>query len=87
MNTCPCSVCGEGGHHPRRCPTLSDPLKEGFYKGQIPRGGGGDEEDDHLRRGLRVRDYPMPVFLHASDFCISYHPVVMKKIESIRRAL
>lgn len=85
MNSTPCTVCGEGGHAARKCPTLSDPLKEGFYKGQVPRGGGGEEDDEHL--GLRVRNYPMPIFLHTSNFCISYHPVVMKKIESIRRAL
>lgn len=85
MNTCPCSICGEGGHHMRKCPTLSDPLKEGFYKGQIPRGGGGEEEDEHLR--LRIRNNPVPIFLHPSNFRIAHHPVVMEKIESIRWTL
>ncbi len=46
MNPIPCSVCQESGHHAAKCPTLSDPLKQGFYTG----GGGGhahggDEEE------------------------------------------
>jgi hypothetical protein len=39
-----CSLCSSAGHNANKCPTLSDPLKEGFYSG----GGGGhshDEED------------------------------------------
>ncbi len=48
MNSaCPCGVCNEAGHTSRECPTLYDPLKEGFYAGG---GGGGghshDEEDE-----------------------------------------
>lgn len=104
MESCPCTVCGEGGHHPRKCPSLHDPLFLGFYKGQVPRGGGGEEEDEsiahlrvvqgqpHLRvvQGqphLRVRYNPMPIFLHTKNLCIAHQPVVMKKIESLGRAL
>lgn len=49
MNTVPCSVCQEAGHHARRCPELSQPLKSGFY---APSGGGryaGDDEDEKLK--------------------------------------
>jgi hypothetical protein len=94
MESCPCNVCGEGGHHPRKCPTLADPLFLGFYKGQIPRGGGGEEEDDeHLRVAVvqgqphLVRDNPVTVFLHAKNLSIPHQPVVMKKVESLRRSL
>jgi len=83
MNSTPCTVCGEGGHHTRKCPTLSSPLELGFYKGQIPRGGGGEEDDEHLS----VRNNPMPIFLHPSYFRIPHQPVVMKKVESVRGAL
>lgn len=80
MNSTPCTICGEGGHHPRKCPTLSAPLEPGFYKGQIPSGGGGGEDDEHLR----VRNNPMPIFLHANYLRIPHQPVVMKKIESFK---
>ncbi len=49
MNTVPCSVCSQAGHHARRCPELSAPLQPGFY---APSGGGrytGDEEDEKLK--------------------------------------
>ena len=86
MNACPCSVCGEGGHHPRRCPTLWSPLEPGFYKGQVPRGGGGEEDDDeHLR--VLIWNQPMSIFLHAKNLRIPHQPVVMKKVESFRGAL
>lgn len=77
MNATPCSVCGEGGHGARKCPTLSSPLEPGFYKGQIPRGGGGDEEDD----SLRVGNLPVRILFHARNLCGSHKPVVMKKKE------
>jgi hypothetical protein len=97
MESCPCTICGEGGHHPRKCPSLADPLFLGFYKGQVPRGGGGDGEDDeHLRvvQGqphLRVvqgepqlvRDNPMSIFLHTKNLRIAHQPVVVKKVESV----
>ena len=38
-----CSVCSEGSHHTNKCPTLHEPLKEGFYK---PSGGGGGHSHD-----------------------------------------
>jgi hypothetical protein len=41
-----CSVCSEDSHHTNKCPTLHEPLKEGFYK---PSGGGhqgGHDDDD-----------------------------------------
>ncbi len=92
MESCPCTICGEGGHHPRKCPSLADPLFLGFYKGQIPRGWGGDGEDDeHLRvvqgQPHLIRYNPMPIFLHAKNLGISHQPVVMKKIESLGRSL
>jgi hypothetical protein len=102
METAPCTICGEGGHHPRKCPSLSSPLELGFYKGQIPRGGGGDGEDDehlqvvqghpHLQvvQGhphLGVRNNPMTISLHTKNLCITHQPVVMKKIESFRGLL
>ncbi len=44
----PCSICNEGGHKCADCPTLYEPLKEGFYSG----GGGGhshgDDEDEKI---------------------------------------
>ena len=50
MNTFPCSVCKEAGHHPRECPELCEPLKPGFHK---PSGGGGghshDDDDEKLK--------------------------------------
>jgi hypothetical protein len=49
MEQIPCTVCKEGGHKSAKCPTLYDPLKEGFYSGG---GGGGghshDDDDEHL---------------------------------------
>ncbi len=45
----PCSVCKEGGHEARKCPTLTQPLSPGFQGGG---GGGGhahDDEDESLR--------------------------------------
>ena len=41
---CPCKVCGEPGHIPRKCPVLYEMLKEGFYSGGG--GGGGHSHDD-----------------------------------------
>lgn len=75
MESAPCTICGEGGHHPRRCPTLASPLELGFYRGQIPRGGGDDEDDEHLR----VRNQPMPVLFHSRYFRISNKPIVVKQ--------
>ncbi len=52
MNSCPCSVCGEAGHHPRRCPTLSSPLEVGFYK---PSGGYRPSDDDEEEKACISR--------------------------------
>lgn len=43
MNSTPCSICQEGGHHPRECPELYQPLKSGFF---APSGGGGHSHGD-----------------------------------------
>ena len=37
-----CSICGEMGHRPGKCPELYKDLDEGFYQG----GGGGHSHDD-----------------------------------------
>lgn len=48
MNPIPCTICKEEGHHARKCPTLADPLKPGFYTGGGAGGGGGGEEDETI---------------------------------------
>ena len=51
MNPTPCSVCGEGGHHMRRCPSLAAPLQSGFYAPPAgARQGGGDDDDEKACR-------------------------------------
>lgn len=50
MNQIPCSVCSEAGHKAHKCPTLSSPLQSGFYKPAGGYRGGGDDEDDSLRK-------------------------------------
>jgi hypothetical protein len=39
----PCSLCNEQGHSHSKCPSLSSPLKVGFYTGG---GGGGSHSHD-----------------------------------------
>jgi hypothetical protein len=47
MQSVSCSVCGEGGHLPSRCPELYEPLRPGFSgAGGGGGGGGGDEDED-----------------------------------------
>lgn len=48
METIPCTICKQPGHLARKCPELTNPLKEGFQGG----GGGGHshEEDDACMR-------------------------------------
>ena len=43
----PCTLC-QGPHKARRCPELTDPLKEGFYKGGAPPSGGHDHDDEAI---------------------------------------
>jgi hypothetical protein len=43
MNSIPCSLCKEAGHHTNRCPELYAPLKSGFF---APSGGGSHSHDD-----------------------------------------
>lgn len=68
MNTIPCSICQEGGHHPRSCPALREPLKPGLF---APSGGGGHshgDDDEKLRANLLKKrstcqptlDFPSP---------------------------
>ena len=39
-----CVICNDVSHSSSNCPTLADPLKEGFYSGGG--GGGGHSHDD-----------------------------------------
>ena len=39
-----CVICNETSHSASSCPTLADPLKDGFYSGGG--GGGGHSHDD-----------------------------------------
>lgn len=41
-----CSICSEGDHHTNKCPTLYEPLKEGFHKPSGGHQGGHDDDDD-----------------------------------------
>jgi hypothetical protein len=52
----PCTVCNTPGHVPRKCPTLHEMLKEGFYSGGG--GGGGHSHDDDEKVTTEV---PPPV--------------------------
>lgn len=64
MNTVPCSVCKEAGHHPRECPELIQPLKPGFF---APSGGGGHSHDDDDEK-LKVEALLMKAQWRISDF-------------------
>jgi hypothetical protein len=45
----PCSICKEQGHHPMKCPELTDPLRPGFSGAGGGGGhGGGDDEDEKV---------------------------------------
>ena len=64
MNSHPCSVCGEGGHQSRRCPTLSSPLNPGFYAPPAGHRPSGDDDDDESlvkSRCVGVRKSPWQV--------------------------
>lgn len=53
-SSCPCSVCGEAGHHPRACPTLWAPLKEGFYAPPAGHRPSGDDDDEHVAKQMKL---------------------------------
>lgn len=65
MNNLPCSVCGEAGHHPMRCPELCAPLNPGF-SGANGGGGHGGDEEEHLRAPLGLPILPILVLPLAS---------------------
>jgi hypothetical protein len=50
----PCSVCSERGHHSRKCPDLTDPLRPGFSGANGGGGHGGGDEDEKLSFLLSV---------------------------------
>ncbi len=64
-----CSICGDAKHNLTRCPTLTEPLKQGFISGGGGGGGGHDhDEDEHVSapkhefreiRSLRMRVLPI----------------------------
>lgn len=54
MNSHPCSVCGEGGHHARRCPTLASPLTPGFYAPPAGHRPSNDDDDESLDKSRCV---------------------------------
>ena len=55
----PCSVCSERGHHPAKCPELTEPLRPGF-SGSSGGGGNGGDEDEKL-------SFLLSVFRHFHD--------------------
>jgi hypothetical protein len=58
----PCSICKENGHSAKKCPSLHDVLKEGFYSGG---GGGGghshDEDDEHAKHATNSPPPPLAI--------------------------
>ena len=53
-----CSVCSESDHHANKCPTLCEPLKEGFYKPSGGHQGGHDDDDDEkVKVNVKVKAY------------------------------
>lgn len=51
-----CSVCSESDHHTNKCPTLCEPLKEGFYRPSGGHQGGHDDEDE--KAGVHIKEEP-----------------------------
>lgn len=48
-----CSICGEMGHRPTKCPELYKDLDEGFYQGGGQGGGHShDDEEESLDRAF-----------------------------------
>lgn len=67
MNTS-CIVCGNNGHNSRLCPSLHDPLNDGFYSGGGGNGGQHsheDDDDEKLYYANLIR-----IFEHYFDFSI-----------------
>ncbi len=67
MNSTPCTICGEGGHSFRRCPTLSEPLKPGFY---TPSGGhrhSEEDEDEKAKRELKLNTKAAPMLAQSPN--------------------
>jgi len=50
----PCSVCSERGHHPSKCPELTESLRPGFSGSSGGGGHGGGDEDEKLSFLLSV---------------------------------
>lgn len=48
MNSIPCTICKEEGHTSRKCPTLVDPLKPGFYSGGGAGGHAHGDDDESI---------------------------------------
>lgn len=70
MNPIPCSVCGEDGHHIRRCPSLASPLKDGFYAPPAgARQGGGDDDET-----CKIETPVYPVFSITLTRCLKHKP-------------
>jgi hypothetical protein len=49
-----CSICSESDHHANKCPTLCEPLKEGFYKPSGGHQGGHDDDDEKVKMTVNV---------------------------------
>ena len=68
MNETPCQVCGEGGHHLSKCPSLVAPLQPGFPKMSGPPPGAGDDDDEKLTwptlfyRLILAKKKPLPSY-------------------------
>lgn len=73
-----CSVCGEGGHRVSSCPTLREPLKEGFYSG----GGGGGHHSHEEDEAISGREYKGTSYLVCHQWVGRdiWSPVILKRV-------
>jgi hypothetical protein len=62
----PCSICKENGHSAKKCPSLHDVLKEGFYSGGGGGGGHSHDDDDERAKALTNTHIPPPAILPTS---------------------